>query len=221
MENTNTSDLAKSLEDAYVKADWPNAIKMLLEHKESFQEGNYYYNLGTIYAKQGNLAAARYHLEKSIKTGGEEFKAFSNLQLIKEKLNVPELETSPLLYERAISFSMATPVALYLSLTLLLSMAVLFLIKFKKIKKIRLMILAFAVALVPYCGAKFWLSKKNFAIAFQDTPIRVGPSEIYESLGVLKAGSKVIVDSLNNDHFWIKHPQQLSGWVKKENLGLY
>ena len=76
----------ENLKSQYAEGNFKEVEKLLLKFKESFNDAHFSYNLGTIHAKQGNLAIAKYHFEKSANLGfiGEELD--NNLNFVNSSL---------------------------------------------------------------------------------------------------------------------------------------
>ena len=82
------------------------------------------------------------------------------------------------------------------------------------------MILVLLLALTPILFS-WYLKGQNEAIVLQDAKTYEGPSQIYTTMGELKAGSKIIVGKVYNGRYFVEHPRAFAGWVKKEDLGLW
>ena len=69
--------------------------------------------------------------------------------------------------------------------------------------------------------SEFYISKINYAIAFKDISLYEGPSKIFSEKGKVHAGSKVILGEYKEGWFYVKFPLSLTGWINKDQLGLY
>ena len=221
MAKTTTEELAKSLESLYTEGKFQEARELLLEHKMAYPKGHFHYNLGTLYAQEGHLAAGRYHLEKAISENFVNPMALNNLETLKGKLAVQDLSSSENFYDQAIDFSLLVPAGLWLSGTLILFLALWVLVRIKKLVSRAAIEGVAAVALMPLAYSTFYLGPIDYAMTLQEAPIHNGPSKIYLSNKTLPAGSKIIVGRENNGWYLIEHPLNLSGWVYKDTLGLY
>ena len=234
MKNTNTIRVAKSpeaplknpstegsFEDLYLKKDYKGAANYLLQNKQQMSSGIFHYNLGTVYAKMGDLPAARFHLEKSIKEGYINSSSLNNLAYIKTKLQVDDLSTSPEWQDQLMNATLAFPMSGYLSLTLIITLVGLLFIRMKKMTKKITMALFIILALFPIAYSALYLEKINYAIAFKDVTLYEGPSKIFQDKGKIHAGSKIILGEFKEGWFYVKFPISLTGWVSKDQLGIY
>ena len=57
----------------------------MLENRAAYSEGVFYYNLGTLQIKKGEVGVARYNLEKALVHGFQSSQVTHNLDLVKEK----------------------------------------------------------------------------------------------------------------------------------------
>jgi hypothetical protein len=69
--------------------------------------------------------------------------------------------------------------------------------------------------------SNFYVKNVNYAIALKDTPLYEGPSKIFNEKGRVRAGSKIVLGELKEGWFYVKFPLSLSGWINKDQLGLY
>ena len=104
----------KSLEQYYQTKDFDKGIKWLLNNKDSYPLGQFYYNLGVLYTKQGDLAAGRYNFEKAIKEGYLTTSVYHNLEIAKSNLNVKELSNSQSLSDKVNDQLLSAPLDFYL-----------------------------------------------------------------------------------------------------------
>ncbi len=225
MGNGNTVKDAKSsnatFESLYLKSEYKKAIELLIQNKEQFSSGNFHYNLGLAHAKLNDFGLARFHFEKAINVGMKHTAAFNNLEYVKSKLQVNDLSNSDRFSDRFVSASLDFPVDAFIMLSLILALIALLIVKMKKITsklKISLIILSSFIPLAYYF---LFLSNINSAIALKDMPIYEGPSKVFQEKGNLKAGAKIIVGDFKEGWFFIQNPQDLAGWVKKDDLGIF
>ena len=208
-------------EDLYLKKDYKGASNYLLQNKQQLSSGIFHYNLGTVYSKLGDFPAARFHLEKAIKEGYINSASLNNLTFVKAQLQVDDISTSVALPDQMMNVALTIPPAAYLSLTLLLVLLGLVLLKSKRLfKKISIGIFIL-IALTPMLFSEFYISKINYAIAFKDISLYEGPSKIFSEKGKVHAGSKVILGEYKEGWFYVKFPLSLTGWINKDQLGLY
>lgn len=236
MKNISTSPVTKSpqaitpqssestsgtFEAFYLKKDYKAAADFLLQNKQQFDSGIFHYNLGTVYSKLGDFPAARFHLEKAIKEGFINSSSLNNLGFVKSQLQVDDLSTSTSVPDQVMNTALALPSAAYLTISLLMLLVGLVMIKSKKIvRKMSLALLLLVVA-TPVLFSEFYLDKINYAVSFKDVPLYEGPSKIFSEKGKVKAGSKLILGEFKEGWFYVKFPISLTGWINKDQLGLY
>ena len=207
------------METLYTQGDFEGAKELLLSRKGEFSEGLFHYNLGTLYAQQGNFALGRYHLEKALAKNFANKMLFNNLGTVKEELNVLDLGHSENLSEKMIDASLSLPPGLWLTLTLSLLLGLIFALKKKMIHGFILPGIFLLLAGAPFLYSQIYLDKVRYAVVLHDAEIYEGPSRIYSSAGSIKAGSKIIVGKSNNNQYFIAYPQVFSGWIHRDHLG--
>jgi tetratricopeptide (TPR) repeat protein len=116
-----------SFEELYLKNNYKGAANYLLQNKQQLSSGIFHYNLGTVYSKMGDYAAARFHLEKAIKDGYINSSSLNNLKFIKSQLQVDDISNSTGFPDEVMNIALSIPSAAYFSFT--------FLIKNKKASK--------------------------------------------------------------------------------------
>lgn len=219
-EQSETAD-PNSFEALYVKKDYKGAANYLLRNKQSLNSGIFHYNLGTVYSKMGDYPAARFHFEKAIKEGYINSSSLNNLAYVKTQLQVDDLTTSSMLTDEAMNAALAIPSSAYLSLTLVLLLSGMLLVKAQKIKNKITMVLGFLIVLTPILFSQLYLEKVNYAVAFKDIPLYEGPSKIFSEKGKVRAGSKIILGEFKDGWFYVNFPISLAGWINKDQIGLY
>lgn len=236
MENTSTAPVTKSsqgtghiqvesiratFEELYLKKDYKGAASYLLQNKEQFDSGIFYYNLGTVYSKMGDYPAARFHLEKSIKENYVNSASLNNLTYVRSQLEVDDLSTSTNWGDQFMNYSLFLPSTAYLMLSLFLLLWGVWLLKTKKLLKKTSIALFVLVIIAPMIFSSQYLNKIHYAVALKDIPLYEGPSKVFSEKGKLKAGSKVILGDFREGWFYVKFPISLTGWINKDQLGLY
>lgn len=220
VKNNEAANLA-SFEELYLKKDYKGAANFLLQNKQQLDSGIFHYNLGTVYTKLNDFPAARYHLEKAIKEGYINSSSLNNLAFIKSQLQVDDVSTSTSLPDQFINSAISLPQSSYLSLTLVLVLLGIALIKSKKLVKKFAIIVFTLIALSPVIFAYTYLGQINYAITFKEVPLFEGPSKIFTEKGKVRAGSKIILGEYKDGWFYVKFPISLAGWVSKDQIGLY
>lgn len=237
MKNINTVTSAKSphmdtqksidtsvhpnFEALYLNKDYKGAANYLLQNKQQLNSGIFHYNLGTVYSKLGDYPAARYHLEMSIKEGYVNSASLNNLTFIKSQLLVDDISTSTYLPDQIMNTALIIPPATYLSISLIFVLVGLVLLKTKKLIKKTSIVLFVIITLTPFLLSQLYLDKVTYAVAFKDVPVYEGPSKIFTEKGKVKAGAKIILGDYKDGWFYIKFPISLTGWISKDQLGLY
>lgn len=210
-----------TFDELYLKKDYKGAAQYLLDNKQQFDSGIFHYNMGTVYSKMGDQATARFHLERAIQEGYINSSSLNNLTFVKSQLQVDDLTTSTSLPDQLMSTATSIPTAGYFSITLFLMLVFTLLIRFQKIQKKWIMVLVFVLSLSPVLLSQFYVKNINYAVALKDIPLYEGPSKIFSEKGKVRAGSKVILGEFKDGWFRIEFPVSLTGWINKDQLGLY
>lgn len=211
----------ESLEILYTAKNFKGAAEYLLKNKQHFDSGIYYFNLGTVYAKMGDFAHARFLFEKSLKEGFINSSSFNNLNFVRGKLDVDDLSSSTSVPDQIVNISLLIPSSAYLSFSLLLLIAVFLLIKIKKITHKFKITVCLIFSFLPALVSNVYLDKVNQAIILKDVSVYEGPSKIFSEKGKLKAGSKVVLGEFKEGWFFIEFPISQVGWISKDQVGLY
>lgn len=211
----------QNFESLYLQKNYKGAAQYLLANKQQFDSGIFHYNLGTVYSKLGDQAAARYHLEKAIKEGYVNSASLNNLNFVKSQLQIDDLSTSVSLTDKVMNFSLNFPPQAYLSVTLIFVLLTMILIRTRKITSRMVISLALLLALVPIGYSTLYISRVNYAVALKEIPLYEGPSKIFNEKGKIRAGSKIILGEFKDGWFFVEYPLSLAGWVGKDQLGLY
>jgi hypothetical protein len=210
-----------TFDELYLKKDYKGAAQYLLDNKKQFESGIFHYNLGTVYSKMGDQATARFHLEKAIAEGYINSSSLNNLAFVKSQLQVDDLSTSTSLPDQVVSTMTSIPMAGYFSMTLFLVLIFTLMIRLKKIQKKWIMVVVMLLSLTPVFVSNFYVKNINYAVVLKEVPLYEGPSKIFTEKGKVRAGSKVVLGQLKDGWFYIEFPISLSGWISKDQLGLY
>ncbi len=221
MSNSNIDQILKSLQESYLSKDFDGAIKTLIKNKSALEPGLFHYNLGTIHAKKGELAVGRYHLEKALKNNFINTKIMNNIDHVESTLSVSDLSSSKNYFDRAIDQSLKFSSEIYLLSSLLILVALLFSFKKRIMENRKILILLTLFSFLPLAFFQFHLKDINYAISFKNSEVREGPSGIFATKTSLATGAKVIVGEFESGWVYVKYPIQLSGWVKRSDLGFY
>jgi len=225
MGNNNIEKVTKSplqqFEEFYANKQFVEAKNILLQNKQQFDSGIFHYNLGTTYAKLGDLGASRFNLEKALHHGFNNSKSTNNLNYVLEKLQVEDLTTSDSIKDRTMSWLLSNPTDVYIAIGLSLTILILTIAIIRKIKWKTTLILSIIMFAIPVLLNNVFLSSLHYAIALKDIPTYEGPSKIFQQKGQLKAGVKIIIEENKDGWIFIKFPENLAGWVKKDHLGIF
>ncbi len=220
MSKNNINSNLKSLESLYLKGDYSSAIELQKKLGEDFSPGHLYYNLGTLNLKKGDMAAGRYYLELSKKYNFNTSMVAHNLGVAKKSLEVAEIGTEDNYLNKLVNFGLEASGANYLTLTLLLTLVSMLIWRMRFVKKKIVILIIFLISLFPYSFYQFYLSNIKFAISLNVSEIYEGPSEIFEKIGSVRPGEKVLVGEESNGWLYISYPKSLTGWVNKTKLGI-
>jgi hypothetical protein len=221
MQNNNTSDILKSLEELYLAKEYGAARKLLLESRDKLEPDLFHYNIGTIDAKNGEWGISRFHLEKALKSGFFDLRADHNLEYVKGKLQLQGLSSSVKLQDRLLDKAMSVNPALFHTTSLILILLLLLFIKRKIIKRAFVIILWLTISIVPVVAERLFLANISSAIVLQAAPRYEGPSAIFDKLSKISVGSKIIIREHDETWALVLAPYGLVGWVKREQLGVY
>jgi hypothetical protein len=211
----------KTFDELYVKKDFKGAAQYLLDNKQQFDSSIFHYNLGTVYSKMGEQASARFHLEKAIQEGYINNSSLNNLTFVKSQLQVDDLSTSSSFPDQIMNTASNIPAAGYFSLSLIFILIFMLLVRFGKIQRKWVMAVVFLLAVSPVAISNFYVKNINYAVALKDTPLYEGPSKIFSEKGVVRAGSKIVLGQFKEGWFYVEFPISLSGWISKDQLGIY
>jgi tetratricopeptide (TPR) repeat protein len=218
---TTSTSIDVQFSELYKKKDYKGAANYLLQNKQQLNSGIFHYNLGTVYSKIGDYPAARFHLEKSLKEGYINSSSLNNLIYVKSQLQVDDISTSSNLPDQFMNTVLIIPPAAYVSFSLVLLLLGIALVKSKRLVKKISMALMLILIILPIAFSQFYLNKVNYAITFHEAPLYEGPSKIFSEKGKIRAGSKIILGDYKEGWFYVKFPISLTGWVNKDQLGLY
>ena len=221
MANSSTFSTLKSVEDAYLKGNYDKAADELILQKTEIDTSLFHYNLGSIYLKKGDLGAARYNIEKAIQNGFVGTLPYNNLKVIQKSSEVMDLSKSEYLYEKSLSKALNIPSEAFLSLTLVLILAWILMLKKKLLTHWLPASLFFLFGLTPILFSAFYLDTFSQAIVLKPTLIYEGPSKVYSENYDLGAGSKVLINKENDGWVLIKYPRDIAGWVESKDLGFF
>lgn len=219
MEKVKANEWIENLKKLYVEADYKSVEEKLRQNKKAYTDGVYYYNIGTLHIKKGEIGLGRYGLEKALVHGFQSPQVFHNLDLVREKIQVEDISSSRLFnyggLERLKMFSFEN----YLSFTLICLITVVWLMRFKflesKVRKIFLILIVCS----PLLFQNFYLNKIKFAVVLKNSQVYEGPSKIYSKVFELEEGSKILLGQKSGKWYLISSPPQMRGWVEEKVIG--
>ncbi|MDA8793860.1 SH3 domain-containing protein [Bacteriovoracaceae bacterium] len=214
MNNLNNDQYSK-LENCYTDNE-SSVCQELLESFSLNPDGEYFYLKGNLLAKEGNFSQARILFEKAKFSGYENSLLENNLSFVKKQLRTKYIEESNDISSQLYSFTnnyTYTFWSLFLW-PLFIWFVLLFINKSKWLIKIipLLMMLIFS-SLVIYTKESGIVSFSNKDVAIFD-----GPSRAFDQVREVPAGIKLITKELRKNWYYIVFPDNLSGWVPKEDL---
>jgi hypothetical protein len=220
MANTSINEISKSLETLYLDGKFEEAVDFILKNKPALSDIDFHYNLGVIYTKLGEFGPGRYHFELAMKKGYVGSDLLNNLNVIKSQVQVADISSSNEIYDQVLNAFSSIPIGYSFSITLVLLITILILFRVKlmesKITLVACSILAFAPILTHFSMIK----GKTFAVSMKQMEVFEGPSAIYDVKQTIPGGSKFITGKSDGGWFYIDYPVELSGWVKKEDVGI-
>ena len=219
MEKVKANEWVEKLKKLYVEADYNGVENELRQNKEAYSDGVYYYNIGTVHIKKGEIGMGRYGLEKALANGFQSPQVFHNLDLVREKIQVEDISSSSFFnyggIERLKMFSFEN----YLSFTLLCLIFAVWLMRFKFLESIVRRTFLILLVCTPLLFQTFYLNKVSFAVVLRKTQVYEGPSKIYSKVLDLEEGSKVLLSQKSGQWYLIASPPQMRGWVQEQVIG--
>jgi len=221
MADTNINKQVKELEQLYLNGKFEELKSKLIKDRDSLSPGVFHYNLGTVLAKEGNLAAARYNLEKAKDLGFQHPALYKNISAVKKNVEVKSYAEVPLDVKVLEAF-VFTPETVFILVSLCLALFVSLLYRFKVFKNKLVLVLCLFILSTPVLIKKYYYDTNYLTgINIKDTKIYEGPSEIYEPLKEVVGGQKVILGKSYEEWIFINWPVEYAGWVKRQDLGIF
>ncbi len=213
------SEVLKSLESLYTQGKVEEAINLLKENELNFDRPLFHYNLGTMLVKNKQLPQARFHLEVAKVLGYKPTMVDNNIDFVKENLGLLRLEEPRNLKENYHVTIEGVPREYFV--TFFLVSILLGLYFYKRVKRVWVLILFIVIsASLPF--AKVYQNQlMKVGIVSTDTPLREGPSDVFEQTGELPAGLKVFISEIRDDSwYFVESPKMFRGWVELKYLNL-
>ena len=221
MSNPSTEEFFKKLQESYIKSQFSNALDLVVKEGQSIPAGQYNFTLGTLYAKAGQMAASRFHLEKALNNGFVPFEVRKNIDYVQRHLpeasNIEQTMSIPeYVWSKSLDWSISECAGLTLMLLIVLVTAQLLL----KSKSTFVFLSCLLIGLVPVSysvvASKLW----SRAIVLNEGPLFEGPSKIFKPGESIPAGLKVVVQRPNQGWAMVISPTSQIGWVPLDQLGV-
>lgn len=204
----------KTFEGFYASGDYANALLELEKSKDQLSPGVWHFNMGTVKAKLGQPAEARYHFLESRWSGFTDERLANNLALVEDTLEVTKLEKPLEAADYLIKFGLWAQNGFFTMLSLLV-LFVGFLI-LRKQKKYSALILTALIAAIPV-GLNWWVKSWPKAVILSAHQVQDGPSVIFGSRGELPPGIMVVTKK-SGEWAEIIFPSRFRGWIKNTGL---
>lgn len=195
---------------------YDKALGFLLQNKEAFEPGVFFYNKGVLEARREDLVAARVSFEKSIKEGYLNNDLIKNLEMTKNNLGVDYLERSDdfesNILHTTLDLSIYTPI-IFTSVLLIALITML-----KNIKSAFILPVILVISSLP--TVYYLYLKENYykAVILEDAIIRRGPSEIFEEQQELPSGMLIILKKNESKWSHIVSPKSHRGWINNVEM---
>ena len=177
-------------------------------------------NLGVVYSKMGDIGPGRYHFELAMKKGYLGSDVLNNVGALKSQIQVADISNSPEFMDQVINALSSIPVGYSFSISLVLVLTLLLLLRLDYIKELKIVVIGALCSFVFPSFHYAMIANKTFAVNLVDMQVYEGPSAIYDVKQTIPAGTKFITGKTNKGWFYIDYPVELTGWVKKEDIGL-
>lgn len=214
MEDTTIENALKTFQDFYLKKDFVNAQKILLENQATIEPGIWNYNMGIVQSELNNPAMARYYFLKAERSGFEDPKLIQNKNLIESQLEIPKLENPINGSDWFIKGSLISAQGPLITLGLIL--LVLGLWSLKKSLTFKRLTLVLGIVALPFV-LQLWISQWPQKLVSVPLPIYEGPSALFTVRGELPPGV-ILVTNKKGQWEEIIFPARFHGWIKSEGL---
>ncbi len=213
------SDLLKSLEGLYTQGKVEEAINLLKENEQSLDRPLFHYNLGTMLVKNKQLPQARFHLEVAKILGFKPSMVDNNIEYVKENLGLMRLEEPRTLSENYYRTMEGIPREYFVSFFLVCILIGLYF--YRKLKRAWVLILFICLSMTFPLAKVYQNQLVKVGIVSTDTPLREGPSEVFEQTGELPAGLKVFISEIRDGSwYFVESPKPFRGWVELKYLNI-
>ncbi len=209
----NTSKIINDFNQYYANNELDKAISLIQDNKVIFDSATYHQFLGTSLAKKGDFALARLELEKAKLHGNFDSKINNNIEYIREKLNLVELEETQGFFE-SLKFSVLNLDGQWL-LSISLVTLITIMIFYRRLNKyLTAAVILFTLIFISLNFINF--NQQVYCIALSEKKIFEGPSEIFAEANLIPSGTKYYLGERSGDFVFLEFPSKLQGWIKVE-----
>ncbi len=204
----------KTFQGFYASGDYANALLELEKSKDQLSAGVWHFNMGTVKAKLGQPAEARYHFLESRWSGFTDERLANNLSLVEDTLEVTKLEKPLEIADYAIKFGLWAQNGFFTMLSLVVLLFGFLILR--RQKKYSILILTAFLAALPL-GVNWWVKSWHKAVTLSTQQVQDGPSVIFGSRGELPPGVMVVTKKSGE---WVEviFPSRFRGWIKNASL---
>lgn len=188
------------------------SAKLILENAQNLPKNIKYFNLGYVHYKMGQLVEAKKYYELAKINGMYSKELFKTLDKLNSELAISSVENQYSYFENFLFGFKTLPSTHYFLGASLLSC--IFLIGVVK-KWIPLIIASLSIAIV-LGYYQYSLSNYQFKYIEKEELLHRGPSVIFEEVGVLPVGAKVLISKERNSWRYIEYPKIFQGWINKK-----
>lgn len=214
MEDTTIEAPLKTFQDQYLQRDFPNAILTLEKNKSDISEGIWHFNMGTVQGEMQNWPMARYHYLMAEESGLVTKELQQNLKLIEDRLDIQKSEKPIDTTDYLVSGSLGLSKGILTSLSLVILVFAIWLLKKKPNYKNAAVMIVFVLA--PLI-TDFWIKSWTKSIVTAPVPLYEAPSSIFGVRGEIPIGVLLVTQEKEG---WEKiiFPSRFAGWIKPTGL---
>ena len=214
MEDTIKANVLDTFAEYYAKGAYPDALAELEIQRSQVPPGLWHFNAGTVKAKMGLAAEARFHFLKAQLEGYSEQNLGKNLDLVEEKLELTSLEKPLTFSDYAVKFGLWSQGGFFSTLALLILVTGLLILR--REKKTLILGLTVIFCTIPL-ALSAWVHSWDKAVIVSEQEIREGPSAIFASRGEIPEGVLVVLKK-SGDWYEVFYPARFQGWIKNSGF---
>lgn len=204
--------IEKQYQELFSSNKFKEAIELLKAHKSEFEPSVYHFNQGVNYAKAGELAQARFHLEMAKGEGLYSPELRASLEQVKLASGAATLEETSSLKDYALDYALQTSVVTGLNITLALLLALVFFRK--KIAPTWAKTCLALLCLAPVGSQYLIKTSYTRAVAMNKKEVFTGPSQIFEVKQEIVPGMVLILTQEEGPWRQIVSPWSHKGWAR-------